>query len=478
MLTEGSGEGARFTVTHVDRLAKALGQVTDTAFAAILLDLSLPDAHGIEIVTRLHEAAPSVPIVIMSGNQDEALAIRGVREGAQDYLVKGRVESDVLVRSLRYAIERTRIEDRLNAKTREQETFIYTVSHDLKAPLVSIQGMAGILSADYGAALGADGGRYLERIVANADKMQALLADLLELSRIGRVDDEYGPVDLAAVIQDVTEQLHHTLAVRGARIEVAPSLPVVYACGKRLVQVFTNLIDNAVKYTPEGRAPLVRITARDEGGAWDIAVRDNGVGIPPEFHTKVLQIFQRLPVGKTLNPTGTGVGLAIVARIIETHGGRVWIVVEEGMGTTFHVTLPKREPRRQAQGTNTTVSDECTVSERLYSPFVCPALVIAGSVFCAGWEWTGQHEVARPDVWGIVRLVHVVDTNDNGTGRSAWRRGGTDGRTQRCRLSHNGPRDHAARYQHVAPLSGDATGHAYSLLPDAWWLPTVPVVRH
>jgi len=341
MLTEGASEGARFTVTQVDRLTQALEQVADTAFDVVLLDLSLPDAHGIEIVTRLHVAAPGVPIVIMSGNQDEALAIRGVREGAQDYLVKGHVESDLLVRSLQYAIERKRIEDRLNAKTREQETFIYTVSHDLKAPLVSVQGMAGILIEDYSAALGADGRRYLERIVANADKMQALLADLLELSRLGRVDDEYGPVDLNAVIQDVTERLHHTLTVRGARVEVAPSLPVVHACSKRLAQVFTNLIDNAVTYTPKERVPLVRVTARHAGGAWEIEVRDNGAGIPAAFHDKVLQIFQRLPAGKTLNPAGTGVGLAIVTRIIETDGGRVWIESEEGMGTAFHFTLPK-----------------------------------------------------------------------------------------------------------------------------------------
>jgi len=367
MLTEGASEGGRFTVTQVDRLTQALEQVADTTFDVVLLDLSLPDAHGIEIVTRLHVAAPGVPIVIMSGNQDEALAIRGVREGAQDYLVKGHVESDLLARSLRYAIERKRIEDRLSAKTREQETFIYTVSHDLKAPLVSVQGMAGILIEDYSVALGADGRRYLERIVANADKMQALLADLLELSRLGRVDDEYGPVDLNAVIQDVTERLHHTLTVRGARVEVSPSLPVVHACSKRLAQVFTNLIDNAVTYTPKERVPLVRVTARHGGGAWEIEVRDNGAGIPAAFHDKVLQIFQRLPAGKTLNPAGTGVGLAIVARIVETQGGRVWIESEEGLGTAFHFTLPKHEsvPSVAWQGTDTTVSDGCTVFERL-----------------------------------------------------------------------------------------------------------------
>jgi len=105
------------------------------------------------------------------------------------------------------------------------------------------------------------------------------------------------------------------------------------------------LIDNAVMYTPKERVPLVRVTASNAGGAWEIEVRDNGAGIPTAFHDKVLQIFQRLPAGKTLNPTGSGVGLAIVARIIETHGGRVWIESEEGMGTAFHFTLPKARGR-------------------------------------------------------------------------------------------------------------------------------------
>jgi hypothetical protein len=111
-----------------------------------------------------------------------------------------------------------------------------------------------------------------------------------------------------------------------------------------MTQIFTNLIDNAVIYTPAGRAPLVRIGALERPDGWEIVVCDNGVGIPQAFHHKVFDIFQRLPTGKALNPAGSGVGLAIVARIVEAHGGKLWLDSMEGIGATFHFTLPHKMP--------------------------------------------------------------------------------------------------------------------------------------
>jgi signal transduction histidine kinase len=203
--------------------------------------------------------------------------------------------------------------------------------------------MAGILVEDYGAGLDGDGRMYIDRIAANAGKMQDLLDDLLDLSRIGRLDTDYTLVDLDQVVREVTEQLRHTLALRQAEVQVDGRLPRVCANRTRITQIMTNLIDNAVKYTPPERAPRVRIGAVDRLDHWQISVQDNGVGIPAAFHDKIFGIFQRLPAGKALNPRGSGVGLAIVARTVETHGGTYWLESEEGMGTTFHFTLPKRE---------------------------------------------------------------------------------------------------------------------------------------
>ncbi len=227
----------------------------------------------------------------------------------------------------------------LEAKTREQEAFIYTVAHDLRAPLLSMQGLANILVEDCAPRLG-DDRQYLDRIVANAGKLQALLDELLELARVGRVDNDLEPVPLDDIVADVCAQLQHTLAGRGARVDVAGPLPTVRANRARMVQLFANLIANAVHYTPPERAPLVRIAAAPHADGWELTVADNGVGIPAAYRDRVLGLFQRLPAGKALNPGGTGAGLAIVARIVDTHGGALWFDSIEGTGTTFHLTLP------------------------------------------------------------------------------------------------------------------------------------------
>ncbi|MGI8477458.1 MAG: sensor histidine kinase [Thermomicrobiales bacterium] len=256
----------------------------------------------------------------------------------QDIAVRKRAES-ALVAALVRLEERGRA---LEAKTREQEAFNHTVSHDLRAPLVSLQGLANIILEDHAAAMPGEARRHLDRIVANADKMQALIADLPELARVGHAEDDRAPVDLGTVVRDVMEQLGHTLAARGADERIAGELPTVWVNRARMSQLFTNLIDNAVAYTPPERTPEVRIAAEERPDCWEFTVRDNGIGIPAAWQEKVFGLFQRLPAGKALNPGGSGAGLAIVARVMETHGGRLWLESAEGAGTTFHLALPKR----------------------------------------------------------------------------------------------------------------------------------------
>ena len=229
----------------------------------------------------------------------------------------------------------------LEVKTREQEAFIYTVAHDLRSPLVSIHGLAGLLAEDYAGQLDEDGQHFINRIVLNVARMNALLDDLLTLSRIGSVDCERELVDLNEIWQVVAEQLEQQLAARGADVAIEGRLPVVTANPTRMTQVFQNLLDNALSYTPAERAPVVRVRASEHPGHWELIVSDQGVGVPPAFRRKLFEIFQRLPEGKTLHPDGNGVGLAVVKRVIETHGGELWVESAPGGGAEFHCTLPK-----------------------------------------------------------------------------------------------------------------------------------------
>lgn len=288
----------------------------------------------------VHTRRDGTPVVVASRwalRRDAAGRPEAILEINND--ITGRKQAEAALQIARDRLhERTRA---LEEKTREQEAFLYTVSHDLRAPLVSIQGMAGILLDDYADDLPDEARTCLQRIDVNAGKMQGLIGDLLDLARIDRVETDHTSVDLARVVHDVCAQLGHAMSARGARIHGVDDLPTVWANRAQMAQLFSNLIDNAVAYTPTARNPVVTLGATEREHGWEITVSDNGVGVPPEWRERIFGLFQRLPDGKALNPRGSGAGLAIVARIVETHGGRVWVESADGAGTTFVLTLPK-----------------------------------------------------------------------------------------------------------------------------------------
>jgi signal transduction histidine kinase len=230
----------------------------------------------------------------------------------------------------------------LREKADEQDAFLYTVSHDLKAPLVSIQGMALLLGEDE-RELSADQQHGLRRIRSNVEQMRMLLDDLLTLSRIGRTDNDTEPVPLTSIVEEALQHVDASLRGRDALVVCDQPLPSVCGNKSRLVELFQNLLDNAIKYTPRDRRPELRIGAESHEQGVECWVQDNGVGIPPDQRGRVFGLFQRLSEGKRLHPDGTGAGLAIVARIVQTHGGRIWIEDAPGGGgggSVFRFTLP------------------------------------------------------------------------------------------------------------------------------------------
>jgi signal transduction histidine kinase len=230
--------------------------------------------------------------------------------------------------------ERERFIQELEAKNAELERFVYTVSHDLKSPLVTINGFLGYLKKD---ALAGNMERMqtdLERITDATEKMQRLLGELLELSRIGRMMNPPEEVRFGEIVSEAVALVYGQMEARGVEVRIAPDLPPVRGDRARLVEVVQNLIDNAVKFMGQQSQPCIEIGTRgaDEHGYPIFYVSDNGIGIDPQYHEKVFGLFNKLEP----HTEGTGVGLALVKRIIEVHGGRIWVESKgEGHGTAF-----------------------------------------------------------------------------------------------------------------------------------------------
>ena len=257
------------------------------------------------------------------------------------------------LRRARQATERARRElegavSELKTRNAELERFTYAVSHDLRSPLVTVMGFLGAIED---AALG---GRTdlvrsdMERIRGAAGRMDRLLKELLELSRVGRVAPEPQQVPFAELVHEAKGLVAGRLRERGVALEVAEGLPTVRGDRPRLVEVVQNLLDNAAKFMGDQAQPRIEVGARPGRDAPVFFVRDNGRGIEPRFREKVFGLFDRLDS----QDEGTGMGLALVKRIVETHGGDVWVESDgPGRGSTFCFTLPGTGPAAQGSGT-------------------------------------------------------------------------------------------------------------------------------
>lgn len=235
--------------------------------------------------------------------------------------------------------ERKEAEEEVRKVNEELKSFAHIVSHDLKTPIVFIQGYSSLLLEKGSDNLGERGRICVERIKASARRMELLISDLLALSRTGRVVAAFKDVSSYEVISNVVADLQDKLKSSGVEVVIARNLPVVHGDGERLYQVFDNLIANAIKFTRSAAKPKVEIGYEDKGEYHQFFVRDNGIGIDPKYHHKIFERFCRLK--ETQDEEGTGLGLAIIERIINNHGGKAWVSSAKGEGATFYLTIPK-----------------------------------------------------------------------------------------------------------------------------------------
>ncbi|MBV6397331.1 MAG: Adaptive-response sensory-kinase SasA [Anaerolineales bacterium] len=281
--------------------------------------------------TLLHKKGRHIPVLITGSPRVKNGEIAGTIASITD-----------ITRVKRAEAEREELIKNLEAQNSEMERFTYTVSHDLRSPLVTIKGFLHYLEQDLAAGNQARLHSDMRRIANAVEKMQALLNDLLELSRIGRVMNAPEDISFTEIVQDALGIVHGRLAARRVTVQISLSQsnpPTVHGDRQRLTEVLQNLIDNAAKYMGDQPDPRIEIGQRgEEAGHQIFFVKDNGIGIAPEFHERIFGLFNKLDTGSE----GTGVGLALVQRIVEVHGGRLWVESEAGRGSTFYFTLPTK----------------------------------------------------------------------------------------------------------------------------------------
>jgi len=227
----------------------------------------------------------------------------------------------------------------LGRTNKELDDFTYIVSHDLKEPLRGVKAFSKLLTEDYSGKLDDEGKEYLKTISDSSARMTRLIEDLLNLSRIGRIKNMEPDIDLNEVLSDVQKNLVYALEERNVKLTIQPSFPKVTCDRIRISEVFSNLVSNAIKYTKKDIRPAVEIGWSDKNDFYEFYVKDNGIGIEKQYYDKVFQIFQRLHAKGEYE--GTGAGLTIVKKIVENHGGKIWVESVPDAGSTFYFTLPK-----------------------------------------------------------------------------------------------------------------------------------------
>ncbi|MFB2838576.1 ATP-binding protein [Floridanema evergladense] len=330
----------------------------------ILLDILMPEMDGYETCEKLKsdEKTREIPVIFISAKDETIDKVRAFGLGALDYITKpfhvdevlARIENHLSLRKLQKQLKeqnsllqqeiiiRQQAEQALQKANQELaqsnadlEQFAYVTSHDLQAPLATVTTYAQLLEQHCKNQLDNQANQFIEYIITGCLRMQKLIEDLLEYAQVDRTQKSFRSVDLNNILTIVCSNLESTIDKNQATI-VYDNLPTIVADSSQLVQLFQNLLDNAIKYCRE-EPPKIEISVELRGNEYLFAVKDNGIGIDRQSFERIFQIFQRLHDSEEYS--GTGIGLAICQKIVELHGGRIWVESQLGAGTTFYFTI-------------------------------------------------------------------------------------------------------------------------------------------
>jgi signal transduction histidine kinase len=342
-----------FDVKHTMALGTAVEQLTQEQPDAVLLDLGLPDSQGLETLNRTKSQAPNTPVVVLTGLNDSETALKALQSGAQDYLVKGTIESGSLAQSLRYAIERQRLQAEIERVQVQQialrDEFLSHVSHELRSPLNAIYQFVTILADGLAGECNPQQQEFLVIISRNVRQLKSMIGELLDVTRAGagKLVADPQATEVGSSVEDAIQTVQCAATAKQVSLssEVPGDVPAAHADPDRLRQILVNLLENGVKFTPSGgKVTLsVDVQRKAKNSVLRFRVTDSGCGINPEHRER---IFERLyqVTGSDGGRNGLGLGLYICKELIKLQGGEIWVERSSPEGTTFCFTLPIHQP--------------------------------------------------------------------------------------------------------------------------------------
>ena len=336
-------------VRCVQRLSDALTSLANEQPSLVLLDLNLPDSRGAETFRKILEKAPNVPIVVISGQDDEALAIKAVNQGVQDYLIKNDITSKHLERTIRYAVERQALQRSIEMAQKQRldfkNQFLSHISHELRTPLTCIHQYTTLLADGLAGPVAPEQADHLKTILKSVNQLHAMIRDLLEATRAesGKMRVEPRCIAIGDLVQQAIAMMKPTAQEKRIGLEagVDGRIPLIYADPDRVLEVLINLIDNGIKFTPaEGAVVVKACLAEPDPSVVYCSVSDTGRGISPEAKMLIFERLYQDPDSVDNNRSGLGLGLFICREIVRLHEGRIWVTSEPEQGSTFTFTLP------------------------------------------------------------------------------------------------------------------------------------------